>query len=93
MKRPDFTPDEEKLIDHVRNHETSAVRVWLFYGPAIAVATFMFVVGTRGNHLESELAGFALVVLLLLRFVAYQTKPGWRLKPILDKYEEALREK
>lgn|SRR5690554_6264296 len=92
MKRPDFTPAEEKLIDHIRNHETSNARVWLFYGPMVSIAILLFALGVNGRHIESELTGFALVTFFLLRFVAYQTKPGWRLKPIVDKYEEALRE-
>ncbi len=92
MKRPDFTPDEEKLIDLIRNHETTNSQVWSFYLPLVVVATLFFAIGLYHRHIESELTGFALVTFFLLRFVVYQTKPGWRLKPIVDKFEEALKE-
>lgn len=92
MPRPKFTEAEERYIDYMRNHETSSRQVWSFYLPWIIVATVLFVVGLLLQRAVFEIGGFALVLFFLVRFVLYQCKPGWRVKPIIDKYEDAFSE-
>jgi hypothetical protein len=92
MKRPQFTETEEKLIEHIRNHEASARQVWLYYLPWMIGATIMFTLGLCWHQCISEALGFVVVMALLLRFIYYQCKPGWRVKPIVDKYEDAFKE-
>lgn len=72
MKRPEFTPTEEKLIDLIRNQEKSAAQVWWFYGPLVVLATLLFVVGLCRSNLESELTGYTIV--LFSSFVLLPTK-------------------
>ena len=93
MARPKFTEPEERLIDQIRNHEATPAKVWRFYIPWIIVAVLLFAVGVLQHNPELEAAGFGIVTILLLRFIVYQTKPGWRVKPLIDKYEEALKDK
>ncbi len=90
MPRPQFTEAEESYIDHIRNHEASPRQVWGFYLPCIAVATAFFVAGLLLPYVFFQILGYALVVFFLVRFVIYQCKPGWRPKPILDKYEQSF---
>jgi len=90
MTRPEFTEAEERYIDHMRNHEAGPRQVWGFYLPWIVLASALFVGGLLLQRAFFEIAGFAVVLFFLVRFVIHQSKPGWRVKPIIDKYEDAF---
>ncbi len=92
MSRPTFTETEEKLIDHIRNREATAKQVWLYYLPWLIGATTIFFSGLYFHKPHWEVFGFVVNLGLLLRFVYYQCKRDWRVKPIVDKYENAFRQ-
>jgi hypothetical protein len=90
MPRPQFTEAEERYIEYMRHHEAGPRQVWGFYLPWIIAAAVLFIAGLLLQKPLVEIAGFGTVLFFLVRFVIYQCKPGWRVKPIIDKYEEVL---
>jgi hypothetical protein len=91
--RPDFTASEERLINYIRNHEATPRQVWRFYLPWIIAAVLLFAVGVQRENWKYQVGGCAVVLFFVIRFVTYQNKQDWRVKPIIDKYEEALQQK
>ena len=89
MGRPDFTDAEEKLISLIKATDRSAVEALLQWSVVLILSPGLFVYGVMQQVVECEILGFAVAYGCLCRFVYYQVKPSWRLKPIIDKYERA----
>ena len=91
MPRPHFTDDEEYIIAHVRHDDRSAAAVIGSYAIWLVPSCSVFAYGMAKDVTEAILTGFVIVLYQLLRFIYYQVKPAWNLRPVIEKYEAAFK--
>jgi len=90
MARPAFTEDEEALIRRIQADDTGAVTLVTEWAVYILLPLGLFAYGLFSDITAMVVVAFLLILWMLCRFVYYQVKPSWRLRPVIDKYEAAF---
>jgi hypothetical protein len=90
MTRPQFTDTEEKMIGDVLNPSHKPLYIWMQYILWILPSVLLYVLGLLNSKPYPQIVGFVIVLYLLVRYIAFQCKPDWRI--ILGKYEEAFKD-
>lgn len=92
MAKPEFTKDEQALIAYIKLHDRSSIDALIAWLPWLVISGGFFAYGFMKDVPGCALAGFVIAFYLLGRLVYYQTRPSWRMKPIIDKFEKACEE-